>query len=238
MSQENPRESSGRPEKLAANPAESQPWPASADQPTAQARPPLSDQPENVAPPVAHVKPNQLPRSSSEGRTRASTYPDTGMWRPHEGWEDFRPSALSRLRQHLHRTLHAAILVTQAVDAGKNTPVLSPEAEVQMIVLQARLSGFVFLLREFLRHQPSEADRDGWDYARPVNSNDITSLPIVATDPSEPEEDNWVTFTRADSRDEAPVSRSAKRRTRRVRKTKAKSAAAVSDSTEAAQRES
>ena len=159
------------------------------------------------------------------------------MSNPYEGWNDFRPTALSRLRQQLHRTLHAAILVTQAVDAGKNAPALSPEAEVQMIVLQARLSGFVFLLREFLSPKPSGADHDDWEYVRPANTDDVTTLPIITIDPSEPEENDGVTFARVDNREKAPMSRSAKRRSRRLKQAKARSAAAASDSTEAAQRE-
>ena len=232
MSQEVPREGSDQLEGLAASTAQPQTWPASADQSTPQVRPPHSDQPENVVPPVAHVKPTRLPRSSSEGTPRVSANPDTGMWRPYMGWNDFRPAALSRLRQQLHRTLHAAILVTQAADAQKDTPVLSSEAEMQMIVLQARLSGFAFLLREFLNHQPSETERDDWEYVRPATSDTIT-LPLA-----EPEGSNLVTLARADRRDEATMSRSAKRRSRRLKSAKAKFAAAVSDSTEAAQRES
>ena len=85
MSQEIPRESSNLPETSAAIPAETQPWPASADQPTVQVGPPRSDQPENVAPPVAHVKPTRLPRSSSAGAPRVSPRLDTGMPNPYEG---------------------------------------------------------------------------------------------------------------------------------------------------------
>ena len=160
------------------------------------------------------------------------------MLNPYEGWSDFRPAALSRLRQQLHRTLHAAILVTQAFDAGKDVPILSPEAEMQMIVLQARLSGFVFLLREFLNPKPSGAGHDDWEYVRPANTDDVTTLPIATTYPSEPRGTDWVTLARADDRHKASMSRSAKRRARRLRRAEAVSAAAASDSTAAAQRES
>ena len=238
MSDRNLRRSSDRSESSAARPTESQTWPADADQPTAQARPPHSGRSENVVPPVAHVKPTRSHRSSSEGTPRASPRLDTGMMNPHEGWTDFTPTALSRLRQQLHRTLHAAILVTQAVDAGKDTPILSPVSEVQMIVLQARLSGFVFLLREFLNSRSSEAGHDDWEYVRPASTDNVPTPFVITADPSEPEEVDWVTLARADDRQEAAMSRSAKRRTRRLRRAKAKFAGAVSECTEAAQRES
>ena len=225
MSRPTLRDSSDRPPGLGVSPAHTRTQSASTDCYEASAQPLTSDSSEEHVHPIARVQPLQAIRPSSKKQTRAPPGYDQprtipGGWGPYVAWNGLGSTALTRLQWNLSRTLDAAVLMEQCNNELRGKRYISPEASLRSTILESRLSGFIFLLKEFLVRPPpidsgsNLINQVDWSYVRPATDDGIVHM--RATTPEQVES----------PRPPAPRSRAFKRRARRI---KAKSFTANSD---------
>ena len=225
MSQAIPRDNSDRPPGSGVSSAPTRTKSAPTDYREAPVQPLTSDSSEEHVPPIARVQPLRATRPSSKNQARAPpgyNRPRTipGEWHPYGAWDDLGAIALTRLQRNLSRTLDAAALMEECNNELKGKRYISPEAKLRASILESRLSGFIFLLKEFLIRPPpidsgsNQINQVDWSYVRPATDEGIVHM--RSTTPEQVES----------TRPPAPRSRASKRRARRI---KAKSFTANSD---------
>ena len=225
MSRPIPRDNSDRPPGSGVSPAPTPTKSAPTDYHEASVQPLTSDSSEKHVPPIARVQPLRATRPSSKNLTRAPpgyNRPRTipGEWHPYGAWDGLGAIALTRLQRNLSRTLDAAVLMEQCNNELKGKRYISPEVKLRSSILESRLSGFIFLLKEFLVRPPpidsgsNLINQVDWSYVRPATDEGVVYMSSTTPEAVE------------STRPRAPRSRASKRRARRI---KAKSFTANSD---------
>ena len=234
MSRPIPRDSSDRPPGLRVSFAPTRSKSAPTDCHEIPVQPLTSDSSKEHVPPIARVQPLRATRPSSKTQARAPPgyyQPRTipGDWHPYGAWDDLGAIALTRLQRNLSRTLDAAALMEQCNNELKGKRYISPEAKLRASILESRLSGFIFLLKEFLIRPPpidsgsNQINQVDWSYVRPATDEEVVHMRSTT-----PEQDK-------SARAPEPRSRAFKRRERRLR---AKSSTANSGKDKGTKRES